>query len=320
MSLFAHADGSVTNYSYNADGIRTGKQYLDAGGGELGTVKYTLDGNKIVAEQRGNTMLYYLYDDNGAVMGIGYGDNTYTFAKNLQGDVIGIYNSSRQLVAKYTYNAFGQITAITGSNGNDVSGNATHIANINPFRYRGYYYDTETGLYYLKSRYYDPIVGRFINADAFVSTGQGILGNNMFAYCNNNPVNLYDFCGSDPVPLWAIRINNGSATAEDYEAKGSMGLGSIFIDGTTGGWEGDIGSSKIFNFGHAEAGFEYENGKFYMGAMASIWSPDASINIGDYSLGIGAEVGAIGFGYYKNSTGFRFEIGLGIGFSINIDW
>lgn len=68
----------------------------------------------------------------------------------------------------------------------------------NPIRYRGYYYDTETGLYYLQSRYYNPEMGRFINADAFASTGQGILGNNMFVYYNNNPVNMVDAQGNWP--------------------------------------------------------------------------------------------------------------------------
>jgi len=147
-----------------------------------------------VAEQRGDITLYYLYDDTGSIMGISYGYDTYTFAKNIQGDVIGIY-SGGGLVAKYEYNAYGQILSITNASGVDISNNATHIANLNPFRYRGYYYDTETGFYYLQSRYYDPVVGRFLNADAFVSTGQGILGNNMFAYCGNNPVARIDPTG-----------------------------------------------------------------------------------------------------------------------------
>ena len=155
----------------------------------------TLDGNKIVAEQRGDITLYYLYDDTDSIMGISYGDNTYTFAKNIQGDVIGIY-SGGALVAKYEYNAYGQILSITNASGANISNNATHIANLNPFRYRGYYYDTETGFYYLQSRYYDPVVGRFLNADAFVSTGQGILGNNMFAYCGNNPIRRIDIYGT----------------------------------------------------------------------------------------------------------------------------
>ena len=72
---------------------------------------------------------------------------------------------------------------------------STHIANVNPIRYRGYYYDTETSLYYLKSRYYDPQVKRFLNADGNVATGQGIVGNNMFAYCINNPVIYADYEG-----------------------------------------------------------------------------------------------------------------------------
>ena len=73
------------------------------------------------------------------------------------------------------------------------------LAEINPLRYRGYYYDVETGFYYLQSRYYDPVVSRFINADSFTSTGDGLLGYNMFAYCGNNPV-----CYSDPTGHFAL--------------------------------------------------------------------------------------------------------------------
>ena len=153
LSNFAHNDSKITNYSYNADGIRTKKTVYDTGGSVVSRINYTLDGNKIVAESRNGTNLYYLYDDTGAIMGISYGYDTYTFAKNPQGDVIGIY-SGGTLVAKYEYSAYGQILSITNASGTDISGNASHIANINPFRYRGYYYDTETGFYYLQSRYY----------------------------------------------------------------------------------------------------------------------------------------------------------------------
>jgi len=88
--------------------------------------------------------------------------------------------------ATYSYDEWGNLISISGD---------TALANLNPIRYRGYYYDAETGFYYLRSRYYDPEIGRFLNADALVSTGQGILGNNMFAYCGNNPVNFYDPSG-----------------------------------------------------------------------------------------------------------------------------
>ena len=202
MSLFNHSDGTITCYGYNADGIRTGKYFYDTSGYVTGTVKYTLDGGTIVAENRLGTNIYYTYDDKGAIMGMYYGGENYIFSKNLQGDVIGIYNENRQLVAKYSYNAYGEITAITDASGNDVSGNSAHIANINPFRYRGYYYDTETGFYYVSSRYYDPEIGRWINADGYVSTGQGVLGNNMFAYCGNNPVNRVDHTGQFWSGIW----------------------------------------------------------------------------------------------------------------------
>ena len=95
-------------------------------------------------------------------------------------------------MAQYEYDAWGKHIRITDGSGNDVSDNPNHIANINPFRYRGYYFDVETGWYYLNARYYDPNVGRFISPDCYVSTGQGLLGHNMFAYCNNNPVMFVD--------------------------------------------------------------------------------------------------------------------------------
>ena len=112
---------------------------------------------------------------------------------NLQGDVIGLLDSSGSFVASYTYDAWGNPLSSTGSL-------ASTIGTLNPLRYRGYVYDSETGFYYLQSRYYDPQTGRFINADGYVSTGQGIMGNNMFAYCANNPVNLIDPTGN----LWQL--------------------------------------------------------------------------------------------------------------------
>ena len=90
--------------------------------------------------------------------------------------------------AGYTYDAWGNPLRTTGSM-------ATTLGEQNPLRYRGYVYDTETGLYYLQSRYYNPGWGRFINADGYASTGQGIIGNNMFAYCGNNPVIRHDPTG-----------------------------------------------------------------------------------------------------------------------------
>jgi len=108
--------------------------------------------------------------------------------KNLQGDIIAITNASGTKVVEYTYDAWGRIRSTTGSL-------ASTVGAKNPYRYRGYRYEKEFGLYYLQSRYYDPFLKRFINADGYVSTGQGVLGNNMFAYCLNNPINYFDLSG-----------------------------------------------------------------------------------------------------------------------------
>jgi len=109
----------------------------------------------------------------------------YYYITNLQGDVVRLVNSAGNTAAWYKYDPYGNATTASGSH-----------ATINPLRYRGYYYDTETGLYYCQSRYYDPVIGRFINADKFVSTGQGLIGYNMFAYCGNNPLCSRDASGS----------------------------------------------------------------------------------------------------------------------------
>lgn len=120
----------------------------------------------------------------------------YLFIKNIQGDITGIMDEEGNILVTYAYDAWGNHISTVYSNGGGATG-----ARFNPFRYRGYYYDTELGFYYLNSRYYDPAVGRFINADVYVSTGQGLLGYNMFAYCLNDPVSHKDDQGTDTVSV-----------------------------------------------------------------------------------------------------------------------
>ena len=134
----------------------------------------------------------------------------YYFVCNWRGDVVQIYNTSGELVATYDYDAWGRVVE------NSTDQDTQNIAEANPIRYRGYYYDTETRLYYLKSRYYDPATKRFLNADGLVSTGIEDVCKNMFAYCLNNPVNISDPYGNDPVPKWALNIINGTATESEY--------------------------------------------------------------------------------------------------------
>lgn len=133
--------------------------------------------------------LNFTYDASGTPLTMSIDGTVYYYVTNLQGDVVGLLDTTGAQVVTYTYDAWGVGLTVTGTKANS-------IGMLNPLRYRGYVYDVGTGLYYLQSRYYDPQVGRFINADGLASTGQGLLGNNMFVYCLNNPGNCLDSSGA----------------------------------------------------------------------------------------------------------------------------
>lgn len=188
-------DGTVY-YTYDLNGIRNSKTV-----GSI-TYNYITQNGKVVRQtwKDGNTdyVLDIIYDSNGRPYSCYYQGKCYLYVCNLQGDVIRIvsaYNSTT--FVEYTYDAWGNVLSIEGSL-------ASTLGYHNPIRYRGYYYDEETGFYYLQSRYYDPSIGRFINADSFASTGQGFLGYNMFSYCNNSPVYHKDPSGSLTIAAWML--------------------------------------------------------------------------------------------------------------------
>ena len=168
--------------------------------------EYVYNGSQLSQMKKGGDTLLFTYDAAGLPMTLTHNGTLYYYVLNLQGDVVALLNSSGTPVVQYTYDAWGNQLSCTGSL-------ASTLGNLNPLPYRGYVYDTEWGLYYLQSRYYDPEIGRFINADAFVSTGQGVLGNNMFAYCGNNPVNYVDPFGYAFIP--ATLNTTGERIAED---------------------------------------------------------------------------------------------------------
>lgn len=183
-------NGTMSTFSYDADGLRATKT-VDG----VKTV-YQYVGDKLYYEKRGDSQeFYYFYDSYGNLASIYYTFSTddytssanYYVTTNIQGDVTALYNSTGALVARYEYDAWGNVLSVKDANGSPIT-QWYHIANANPIRYRGYYYDSDLDLYYLQSRYYDSETGRFINADSYISTGIGLLGYNMFAYCNNSPV------------------------------------------------------------------------------------------------------------------------------------
>mgnify|MGYP002304292822 FL=1 len=143
-------------------------------------------------------LLMYVYDANGSPVGMVYRNSTmaadateeYLFVKNIQGDILYVYSSTGNKLVSYVYDAWGNIISTTYSNGGGTS-----AARFNPFTYRGYYRDSETGMYYLNSRYYNPKMGRFISADGVINGNGDLLGYNLYAYYSNNPVMYVDTDG-----------------------------------------------------------------------------------------------------------------------------
>jgi len=228
--------GSTLEFLYNADGIRTSKT--------VNNVEhiYTLNGSQIVSESWGDYLLIYLYDESGSPIGMQYRTTSYAaytfdtfyFEKNLQGDIIAVYNASGKQIGSYTYDAWGNGVASTFSSNTTLENNV--VRTYNPFRYRGYYYDTETQLYYLQSRYYNPKWGRFLNVDAYISTGAGLISCNMYAYCNNEPVLGYDptghedLCVEDEIENFLLKhmeIIRGSNSSSAGPSGGSSVMASL---------------------------------------------------------------------------------------------
>ena len=198
----ATVDGKQISYTYDMSGVRSNKQVGDT------TYTYTTLSGKVMRQTWGdNNALEFVYDDGNQPFAVIYkhGQTTelYYYVLNAQGDVSAILDSSGRLAASYDYDAWGNCTVYDSSA--KVLTDPTSIANLNPLRYRGYYYDAETGFYYLQSRYYDPAICRFINADTFATTdANGLLSANMFAYCENNPIG-----NSDPDGYFAAALTGG---------------------------------------------------------------------------------------------------------------
>ena len=178
-------------YSYNADGQRISKTVEDV------TTEFFYAGDILAGQKNGDNVLMWIYDNNGSYIGFTYNGVEYYYVYNLQGDVEAITDATGTIVASYTYGAWGSSISVK-----NYTTNGVNIAEINPIRYRCYYYDDETLFYYLNSRYYDPGICRFINADGYVTTGQGVTSFNMFAYCGNNPVNMADPTGD----IWGLIV------------------------------------------------------------------------------------------------------------------
>ena len=256
--LRTYSKGTVNvTYDYNYAGLRTHKL--------VGTKRhrYIYENGNLIRESIENTIspyteegFLYLYGLNGLI-GFRYGNDIYLYVKNILNDVIAIYkatSSSLSLAAKYSYDAYGN-TTVLNANG-IVNNSSTFIGNINPIRYRSYYFDSETGLYYCKSRSYVPKLRRWLTADnPSYLNGDDLNGLNLYVYCNNNPIKYIDENGNS-ISLTALLISigigflvgltAGTATAlindysDDSSINGSIGFSGYALPMITSSISGAI--------------------------------------------------------------------------------
>lgn len=176
------------SYKYDEAGVRTEKTVNGV------TTKYILSGNDVIYESNEDDEIYYTYDSNGKLVSINLNNDEYFYVKNVQNDIIALVDNDGNKVVEYTYDTLGKVISIEGELKDSLGVK-------NPYRYRSYRYDNETKLYYLQTRYYNPEIGRFINADSLIGEEGEILKHNIFAYCANDFVNSYDDNGEEAITL-----------------------------------------------------------------------------------------------------------------------
>ncbi len=241
--LRAYSLDNITNtYTYNDDGIRVKKVSADSNTNTTVTTEYVLDGSNIIAiVEDGAVKTRFYYDADGTRIAMDYLGSTYYYQYNLQGDVIALLDGTFTPVVTYTYGPWGTVENITDST--NIS-----LSTINPFLYRGYFYDADTELYYLQSRYYDPATGRWISAEPNVDFGEfdegaGLLAYNSYAYCANNPIIYNDENGESVLLAMAIGfcvgalVSGGIKIYKNYKSgqKWYKGLALSMLAGGVGG-------------------------------------------------------------------------------------
>lgn len=220
-------DGNT--FSYDATGRRLRKN----------SIKFYYDSEGTLLKQSNGLEFFYGAD---GLVAIKYGGLPYLCRKDMLGNILALLDSSGNVVVQYKYDAWGNHT-VTDANGNAIT-DANHIGNLNPFRYRGYYFDCETGFYFLQTRYYDPEVGRFLNMDSVeYADPESVNGINLYSYCINDPVNYYDPSGHFIISLIIGLAITGAAiggavsgvSAYNNGARGWDVVGAVAAGAVVGG-------------------------------------------------------------------------------------
>lgn len=310
--------GVTTTYQYTASGIRLEK---DTAGVKT---QFYLNGSQIMTQISGIDRFDFYYDEAGLLFGFRYNAKDYYYIRNIQNDIIGIVDAEGNVVVNYCYDTWGKLISITGTDKDTVGLK-------NPFRYRGYYYDLETGFYYLNSRYYDPETGRFINPDIIMGTGdKDPMAYNLFAYCNNNPVSRQDPSGHSwlgslrnwfsekisTIVNWVKSIIQPQSTPNGAGGGGGGGGGSWGDDdypssegisggggsgGGGGSWNGPSNSTDI-----GQAVFEEGTSYCFDGALDFAKSP-ITTQIAVKSFSKGLKVGPFAAMFYANDIRLNYE-------------
>ena len=236
-------ENTVVTYEYDHSGMRVRKTVSDTDGIVRTVYDYAYCGGKLAHMSWGSNWMHFFYDAQGRPAKVRYNGTIYSYIHNLQGDVVGIIDTDGNVVVEYKYDAWGFLLSKTGSM-------AADLGKQNPFRYRGYIYDEETWMYWLKSRYYYPELQRFINADTFISGDMTFKRVNLYEYCFGNPVSYVDYegCEGTHMVTLLIYVFTGDRTQVSNPALIPLAM-----------------------FGHAEIMFEYGDASYIMS-----YGPDQS--------------------------------------------
>ena len=227
------SDNVDARFVYNESGLRVQKIVNGV------VTKYTLHGKNVVHMTRGSDELHFFYDAQNKPAVVVFNGTAYAYLYNQQDDVIGLLDSNGTHMVSYTYDAWGKPISKTGTL-------ASTLGTINPFRYRGYVYDEETGLYYLRSRYYNPNLGRFVNADRVFDANDSVTTYNQYAYCDNCPVIYLDSEGRGLFTSLVIGLVVGALVSGIIEAAKGGDVEDIITSAVAGGVSGLISVIPVF--------------------------------------------------------------------------
>ena len=260
--------GVTAEFVYNADGLRVQKTVNGV------VTKYTLHGKNVVHMTSGADELHFFYDAQNRQAVVVYNGVPYAYVKSLQGDIVAILDESGNTVVSYGYDAWGAPLWCTGEL-------AETLGKVQPFRYRGYVFDEETGLYYLRSRYYNPQQLRWINSDNIIAVNSGFTAANNYVYCGNSPINRYDANGRSWKDVVRGLIHRGN------ECLMSLGVDTTSIGAFLLMMEEEPADSGIYH------------------AKENCWQQYFGYNdLYDYAFDIGTDMQRVKFDFVCNGTSY----------------